>query len=79
VKGEGVFRRLKYESGVHRVQRVPETESLGRTHTSTMTVAILPIPEEVKGLVGRNISTLIFLRVVGGCEHSGDGPEDRCL
>lgn len=40
--GQGVFGRLKYESGVHRVQRVPETESMGRTHTSTTTVAILP-------------------------------------
>ena len=42
VKGEGVFARLKYESGVHRVQRVPTTESGGRIHTSAATVAVLP-------------------------------------
>lgn len=47
LKGSGVFRRLKYESGVHRVQRVPETESGGRIHTSAATVAVLPEPEEV--------------------------------
>ena len=47
VKGEGVFARLKYESGVHRVQRVPETESGGRVHTSAATVAVLPEAEEV--------------------------------
>jgi len=47
VAGEGVFARLKYESGVHRVQRVPETESGGRIHTSAATVAVLPEAEEV--------------------------------
>ncbi|MFQ3566320.1 MAG: peptide chain release factor 1 [Aggregatilineales bacterium] len=47
VKGEGAFSRLKYESGVHRVQRVPETESQGRIHTSTVTVAVLAEMEEV--------------------------------
>ncbi|WP_425039129.1 peptide chain release factor 1 [Primorskyibacter sp. S187A] len=47
VTGEGVFARLKYESGVHRVQRVPETESGGRIHTSAATVAVLPEAEEV--------------------------------
>ena len=47
VKGEGVFARLKYESGVHRVQRVPETESGGRIHTSAATVAVLPEAQEV--------------------------------
>ncbi len=45
--GQGAFSRLKYESGVHRVQRVPETESGGRIHTSTVTVAIMPEAEEV--------------------------------
>lgn len=45
--GQGAFSRLKYESGVHRVQRVPETESGGRIHTSTITVAIMPEAEEV--------------------------------
>ena len=46
VEGEGVYAKLKYESGVHRVQRVPETESGGRIHTSTATVAIMPEAEE---------------------------------
>ena len=47
VNGKGAFSRLKYESGVHRVQRVPETEAQGRIHTSTATVAVLPEAEEV--------------------------------
>lgn len=47
IKGKGAFSRLKYESGVHRVQRVPETESSGRIHTSTATVAVLPEAEDV--------------------------------
>lgn len=47
IEGDGVFARLKYESGVHRVQRVPETESGGRIHTSAATVAVLPEAEEV--------------------------------
>ncbi len=48
VKGEGAFSRLKYERGVHRVQRVPVTESSGRIHTSTATVAVLPEADEVE-------------------------------
>ncbi len=48
VSGEGVFGRLKFESGVHRVQRVPATEAGGRIHTSAATVAVLPEPEEVE-------------------------------
>lgn len=47
INGNGAYSRLKYESGVHRVQRVPETESGGRIHTSTITVAIMPEAEEV--------------------------------
>ena len=47
IDGEGAYSRLKYESGVHRVQRVPETEAQGRIHTSTATVAVLPEAEEV--------------------------------
>ena len=47
IKGNGVFSRLKFESGVHRVQRVPQTESSGRIHTSAATVAVLPEAEEV--------------------------------
>ncbi len=48
VKGEGAFGKLKYEAGVHRVQRVPKTESQGRVHTSTATVAVMPEVEEVE-------------------------------
>jgi len=48
ISGEGVYGRLKWERGVHRVQRVPETESAGRIHTSTVTVAVLPEAEEVE-------------------------------
>ncbi|MCI8604520.1 MAG: peptide chain release factor 1 [Ruminiclostridium sp.] len=47
VEGEGAYAKMKYESGVHRVQRVPETEAQGRIHTSTITVAVLPEMEEV--------------------------------
>ena len=48
IRGEGAYSRLKHESGVHRVQRIPETESGGRIHTSTATVAVLPEAEEVE-------------------------------
>ena len=48
VRGQGAYSRLKYEGGVHRVQRVPETESSGRIHTSTVTVAVLPEADEVE-------------------------------
>ena len=48
IEGEGAYSRLKYESGVHRVQRVPETETQGRIHTSTVTVAVLPEAEDVE-------------------------------
>jgi peptide chain release factor 1 len=47
-EGEGVYRELRYEGGTHRVQRVPETESKGRVHTSAATVAVLPEPEDVE-------------------------------
>ena len=48
ITGNGVYSRLKFESGVHRVQRVPDTESSGRIHTSTSTVAVLPVVEDVE-------------------------------
>ena len=48
ITGKGVYSRLKFESGVHRVQRVPDTESSGRIHTSTATVAVLPVVEDVE-------------------------------
>jgi peptide chain release factor 1 len=52
VQGKGAFSRLKYERGVHRVQRVPETEAQGRLHTSTATVAVLPQADEVDVKIG---------------------------
>jgi peptide chain release factor 1 len=54
VQGRGAYSRLKYESGVHRVQRVPETEASGRIHTSTATVAVLPEMDEVEVQVNPN-------------------------
>ena len=54
IKGKGVYSRLKYESGVHRVQRVPATESSGRIHTSTATVAVLPEADEVEVAIDPN-------------------------
>ena len=50
IVGRGAFSRLKFESGAHRVQRVPATEAQGRVHTSTCTVAVLPEPEEIDGI-----------------------------
>ena len=67
VEGEGAYSRLKFESGVHRVQRVPETESQGRIQTSTATVAVLPEAEEVS--VEINPADLIF----ESCKSSGAG------
>ena len=54
IRGHGAYSRLKYESGTHRVQRVPETESGGRIHTSTATVAVLPEADEVEVEIHRN-------------------------
>jgi peptide chain release factor 1 len=54
LEGRGVYSRLKYESGVHRVQRIPQTESSGRIHTSAATVAVLPEAEEVDVEIGPN-------------------------
>src|SRR5205085_1365200 len=54
ISGEKVYIKLKYESGVHRVQRVPKTETQGRIHTSTITVAVLPEVEDVEVNVNPN-------------------------
>jgi len=54
IEGKGVYSRLKYESGVHRVQRVPATEASGRIHTSTITVAVLPEAEDVEVQINPN-------------------------
>ena len=50
----GVYGRLKYEAGVHRVQRIPATESHGRVHTSTMSVAVLPQPRNIEVVLNMN-------------------------
>ena len=67
VEGDGAYSKLKFESGVHRVQRVPETESSGRIHTSTVTVAVLPEAEDVE--VEINQSDL----KIETCKSSGAG------
>jgi len=70
VEGVGVYRALKWESGVHRVQRVPETESQGRVHTSTVTVAILPEVEEVNFQIDEKDLRIDTYRSGG---HGGQG------
>jgi peptide chain release factor 1 len=65
IKGNGAFSRLKYESGVHRVQRVPVTEASGRIHTSTATVAVLPEAEEVEVAIKPEDIKLDFFRSGG--------------
>ena len=70
IAGRGVFARLKYESGVHRVQRVPETESGGRVHTSAATVAVLPEVEEVDVEINDNDLEIDVFRASGaGGQH----------
>jgi len=65
IEGKGVYSRLKFESGVHRVQRVPTTESQGRIHTSTVTVAILPEAEEVDVQIDPNDLRIDIFRSSG--------------
>lgn len=70
IAGKGAYSRLKYESGVHRVQRVPETESSGRIHTSTVTVAVLPEVEDVDVEVNTNDLQIDTYRASGaGGQH----------
>ena len=70
VKGEGVFARMKFESGVHRVQRVPETEAQGRVHTSAATVAVLPEAEEVDLVIPQSDLRIDTMRASGaGGQH----------
>ncbi|OFI06195.1 peptide chain release factor 1 [Clostridium acetireducens DSM 10703] len=68
IKGKGAYSRLKYESGVHRVQRVPDTESSGRIHTSTATVAVLPEVEDVDIVINQNDLRIDVFRASG---HGG--------
>ena len=65
VTGKGAYSRLKYESGVHRVQRVPETESGGRIHTSTITVAVMPEAEEVDVVIDEKDIRIDVMRASG--------------
>lgn len=65
ITGQGAYSRLKYESGVHRVQRVPETESGGRIHTSTITVAIMPEAEEIDFQLNMNDCKFDVFRASG--------------
>lgn len=70
VEGDGAYSRLKFESGVHRVQRVPETESGGRIHTSTVTVAVLPEVEDVDVEVNQaDIEMQVFRSSGAGGQH----------
>jgi peptide chain release factor 1 len=70
VEGEKVYRALKYESGVHRVQRVPATESQGRVHTSTVTVAVLPEADDVEVSINENDIRVDTYRASGaGGQH----------
>ena len=65
ITGKGVYSRLKFESGVHRVQRVPDTESSGRIHTSTATVAVLPVVEDVEiDINPADIKMEVFLSLI---------------
>jgi peptide chain release factor 1 len=70
VKGYNAFSRLKYESGVHRVQRIPETETAGRIHTSTATVAVLPEAQEIEITIPESELRLDTMRASGaGGQH----------
>ena len=70
IEGEGAYSRLKYESGVHRVQRVPETESQGRIHTSTVTVAVLAEADEVELNINPTDLKIDYFRASGaGGQH----------
>jgi peptide chain release factor 1 len=71
IKGQNVFRKLKFESGGHRVQRVPETERKGRVHTSAATVAVLPEAEEVDIKINENDLRIDIFR--------GSGPGGQCV
>ena len=68
LKGFGAYSKLKYESGVHRVQRVPDTESSGRIHTSTATVAVLPEVDDVELVINQNDIRIDVFRASG---HGG--------
>ena len=75
IDGQGAYSMMKYESGVHRVQRVPETESGGRIHTSTITVAVMPEAEDVDVHIDEKDIRIDFMRAAGNggqCVHTTD-------
>ena len=83
ISGRGVFARLKFESGVHRVQRVPATETQGRIHTSAATVAVLPIAEEADLVINEGDLKIDTMRSSGAggqhvnCARASSTPETR--
>lgn len=78
VKGENVYSRLKYESGAHRVQRVPSTETQGRVHTSTATVLVMPEAEEVDSDLDMNEVRIDITRA-SGCGGQGVNTTDSAV
>lgn len=78
ITGKGAYKRLKFESGVHRVQRVPETESQGRVHTSTTTVAVLPEVEEVDFVIEEKDLRVDTFRSAG-CGGQGVNTTDSAV
>ena len=78
IKGKGAYSRLKYESGVHRVQRIPATESGGRIHTSTATVAVLPEVEDVEIEINPNDLRIDIYRS-SGCGGQGVNTTDSAV
>ena len=78
VKGENVYSKLKYESGAHRVQRVPATETQGRVHTSTATVLVMPEAEEVDFELDMNEVRIDITRA-SGCGGQGVNTTDSAV
>jgi len=78
IEGRGAYSRLKYESGVHRVQRVPETEAGGRIHTSTVTVAVMPEAEEVDVQIQPDDLRIDVFRSPAPAGRASTPPTPRC-
>lgn len=79
INGKGAYSRLKYESGVHRVQRVPETESGGRIHTSTITVAVMPEVEDVDVVIDDKDIRIDVMRASGTADSALILRTPRCV
>lgn len=78
IKGKGAYSRLKFESGIHRVQRIPATESSGRIHTSTATVAVLPEAEDVEIDINPNDLRIDVFRSSGNGGRASTPPTQPC-